>query len=464
LNSALQAISSQIDTRGSGSAQPIVLFNPHAWASQVPAEVELERLADAERLLDDAGSVVAHQVIRPLAATEGRQRIAFVAQLPPLGYRCYEVVPAHLAPRASLSRASLRASETMIETDRWRLEIDPLTGTIAALVDRRAGREVFAGRAARPEVAADPSDTWSHGLTHYSRGRECFFAERVRLAENGPLRGVIRADCIRVEDGSRLVQEYLVYRDIDRIDVRVTVDWRGKFEILKLRFPVAVDDPRATWEIPYGFLERPADGAEQPGQRWLDVTGSTDPNGESYGLSVLNDGKYSSDVSGAEIGLTVLRSPIYAHHDPIVPDPDGLHRFTDQGIQSFTYALLPHAGDWRTAATVRHAAELNAPPMVVLEATHAGPLPRAAVFVAVDPPNVIVEVVKHAEDGDDLVVRAYETIGAAVTARIELPRWGRAIDARFRPGEIKTFRVPRDLAAAVEETDLLERTAAEQAT
>jgi alpha-mannosidase len=77
---------------------------------------------------------------------------------------------------------------------------------------------------------------------------------------------------------------------------------------------------------------------------------------------------------------------------------------------------------------------------------------------------VVVEVLKRAEDGNDLVVRAYEAHGQAVTARIELPRWGRTIEAHFRPMEIKTFRVARDPAAAVEETDLLERTAAEQAT
>ena len=463
LHSALQAISWRIDTRGPDGARPIVLFNPHAWPCRVPVEVELERLATAERLLDDAGHEVAHQAIRPQAATEGRQRIAFVAELPPLGYRCYLIEPTNVASPVSQPEALLRASDTFIQTDRWRLEIDPLTGTIGALSDRQAGHEVLAGRAARAEVAEDPSDAWSHGLTHYPRGGERFRAERVRLVENGPLRAVIRAECIRDVDGSRLVQEFVVYRDVDRIDVRVTVDWRGRFEILKLRFPVAVHRPRATWEIPYSFIERPIDGAEQPGQRWVDVTGATDSNGGSYGVSILNDGKYSSDVFGSEIGLTVLRSPIYAHHAPVMPDPDAGYRFTDQGIQSFTYAILPHPGDWRAAETVRRAAEFNAPPPVALEARHAGSLPRAAGFVAADPSNVIVEVVKRAEDGDDLIVRAYEAIGQAVTARIELLHWGRAIHIRFGPCEIKTIRIPRDADAAVEETDLLERTTAEQA-
>ena len=469
LNDAVQALSWQIDTRGPEGARPIVVFNPHAWASRVLVEVEFEWAGGVLRLLDGAGREVTHQVVQPLAATDGRRRLAFVAELPALGYRCYEIVPSGDEPEPgypsrSRGRAALRAGDTYIETDRWRLEIDPRTGTIARLVDRQPGRDVFAGRAARPEAAEDRSDTWSHGLTHYARGRECFRAERVSLTENGPLRAVIRAACLRDHDGSRLIQEYVVQRDTDRIDVRATVDWHGQFEILKLRFPVAVRNPRATWEIPFGVLQRPADGTEQPGQRWVDVTGDTGQNGGTYGVSVLNDGKYSSDVLGTEIGLTVLRSPIYAHHDPVVPEPDRPYKFTDQGIQSFTYALLPHAGDWREAGTVRHAAELNAHPVVVLEAMHAGSFPRFAAFVAAGPPNVIVEVIKRAEDGDDLIVRAYETFGEATTARIELPRWGRTIDTRFGPSEIKTFRVSPDGAATPEETDLLERTAAERAT
>jgi alpha-mannosidase len=37
-----------------------------------------------------------------------------------------------------------------------------------------------------------------------------------------------------------------------------------------------------------------------------------------------------------------------------------------------------------------------------------------------------------------------------------LPRWGRIIEAAFRPCEIKTFRIPRDGALPIVETNLLE--------
>ena len=489
----VQAVSWAVDTRGPQGARPIVVANPLAWDTRRIVEVELGRHAEGGRLVDDRGTEVAYQEVRPLATSRGRHRIAFFADLPSLGYRTWFLVPTdpsfewhetaaavgevaeatptqvegrtsdqlaggsapHPGDTGPASPATLRATDSAIDNGRLRLEVDPETGDIHRLIDTRTGRDVFTGPAARAVVAPDPSDTWSHGVTHYDRGLPAFEAERVRLVDDGPLRATIRAESTRPSDGSRLVSEYTLHRDLRRVDVDVTVDWHGRHEILKLRFPVAAERPVATWETSYGHIERAGDGAERPGQRWIDVSGA------GAGVSILNDGKYSSDVLGAEIGLTVLRSPIFAWHDPFVPDADGVYPFTDQGIQRFRYSLLPHDGDWRTAGTVRAAAELNAEPISVLETGHAGPLPTAASFVTCDAPGVVVAVLKRAEVGPALVLRAHESFGLATDARIELPRWGVRIDASFGPSELKTFRVEPD--GSVVETDLLEGLEAERA-
>ena len=485
LTNAAQGISWSVDTRGPAGARPIVVFNPHAWETRRPVEIELGRHAEGGRLFDDAGRELPYQEVRSLATSKGRHRLQFMADLPSLGYRRYLLVPTDpdfewhetaaavgeeaitpTQPEGPIepelvsgeapnpggasadAPADLRAGETWIESERWRLEIDPERGDIGRLVDRSDGTDVFAGRAARAVVVADRSDTWGHGVTAFERGSDAFVADRVRLVENGPLLATIRAECSRPSDGSRITSEFTLHRDLDRIDVRVTVDWRGTYELLKLRFPVAVSEPVATWETSYGFVERAPDGAERPGQRWLDVSGSR------RGVSILNDGKYSSDVLGSEMGLTVLRSPIYAWHDPFVPEADGIYPFTDQGRQSFRYAILPHGGDWRAAGTVRQAAELNAEPVTVLETAHAGPMPPAAAFATCDAPGVVLAVLKRAELGDALVLRAHESWGRAADARIELPRWGVGFHASFGAGKLKTFRIEPD--GSVAETDLLE--------
>ena len=77
-------------------------------------------------------------------------------------------------------------------------------------------------------------------------------------------------------------------------------------------------------------------------------------------------------------------------------------------------------------------------------------------FITVDPEHVMVTVLKRAEDDSGLVLRAFETSGAAARASISLPNLGRVIEADFGANEIKTFLIPRDATKGVLETNLLE--------
>ncbi len=164
---------------------------------------------------------------------------------------------------------------------------------------------------------------------------------------------------------------------------------------------------------------------------------------------------------GGRIGMTVARSPVTAWHEPRALAPGEDYRYLDQGVQRFTYRLVPHAGDWRAAAVVRAAAELNQPPVALVESCHPGPFDQRRSFVAVEPASVLLSVLKHAEDlGGDLVLRAYETAGRpAERVTIDLPLLGRRIVTAFGAHQIRTFRVPADPAAPAVETDLLEERA-----
>jgi alpha-mannosidase len=276
----------------------------------------------------------------------------------------------------------------------------------------------------------------------------------IRLIEHGPVKSVIRVES--AYGASHLIQDFTLYRDLERIDVHVAVDWHERFKALKLSFPLNLLFTSPTYEIPYGFIQRPANGEEEPGQSWIDLAGVGRTNGTLLGMSVLNDGKYSFDVKDYEINLTVLRSPIYAHHAPYEPQPGRHYTFQDQGLQRFTYSLLPHAGGWEDAGTVKRALELNQPLVVLPESFHPGPLPSRASHLTVDRENVVVAAMKCAEDGDDLILRCFETAGRATRATIHLPCWNRVIEADFRPSEIKTFRIPADGREPVRETNLLE--------
>lgn len=450
LNYAIQSLSWRIDIEEEEGMKPIVVFNPHSWESKVNVELEIGGLRDSDVLVNEEGQQVAMQSVQSAATSGGRYRLSFIAELPPLGYRVYKI----LKNQQKQSYRPIKATDHMLENSQYRVEIDPETGFVTSLYDKEKNLELFEGPAARPVVIDDHSDTWSHNVLHYQEEVGQFKAVSVKRVEHGPVKSVIR---VKSEFGkSTLVQDFTMYPDLDQIDVHVTVNWQETFKVLKLKFPVNIIFRKGTYEIPYGHIVRECNGEEEPGQSWIDISGTHPGTGEMYGLSLLNDGKYSFDMLNKEMSITVLRSPIYAHHDPLVPDPGGHYTFIDQGIQRFTYSLLPHKGNWETAQTVRKAAELNQRPETVIETYHKGSLPQKDSFLSVDAENVIVSVLKKAEDNNDLILRCYETANHATETVIQLPKWGRTIDTAFKPGEIKTFRIPKNQEDPVIETNMLE--------
>ncbi len=448
IHRAAQSIARSIRILPEDGMTPLVIFNPHAWQTKACVEFEIKAAHDI-LILDDNGNTIPTQRIQSQAIVEWRRRFCFIADLPALGYRVYRVLPSRdTAPNVD-------SSPLQFENEQWHIELDAATGYVKSLRDKTVGVQVFAGAAARPVVFDDPSDTWGHNVERFDHVVGEFAAKRITLVEDGAVRSTLRVESVYGD--SRLTQDFTMYRASKQIDVHVTVDWHEQFKLLKLRFPVNVDAAQATYEIPYGHIQRATNGEEEPCQSWVDLSGTSRDSGQTYGLSILNDAKYSFDVMNNVIGLTVLRSPIYAHHQPAMPDPKRQYSFLDQGLQLFTYSMLSHAGDWQQAGTVKRAAELNQRPIMVIETYHPdGPLPQQDSFVSVDQDNVIISAVKRAEDGDDLILRCCETAHKATRSTIRLPKWSRVIQTNFRPSEIKTLRIPRDTSRPIIETNLLE--------
>ena len=454
-NLAIQSISRAIDMPAPVGVTPIVVFNPHAWPVKATVELEFGGLKPGDGLLDDTGAPVPLQSIQSFATVMSwRSRLCFEADLPPLGYRTFRVTPDAAPP----GRGPLRVEPTILENDRVRLELDPDTGDITSLVLREDGKDVadVIRPGSRVAVIADTSDTWGHRLLAYRDEVGRF--ERTsppELVERGPVRGLLRVDA--AYGGSRCTIDYILSKGSPSIEIRVILDWHEKSHLAKVRLATAIDADEAWFEIPYGAISRAASGDEEPGQRWVDVSGPIGGKDGTFGLAVLNDSKYGFDVHDGEIGITAVRSPIYAHHEPMTPKPGVRYQFQDLGVQRFTLSLLPHRGTWADARLTRAASELDRRPTVLLESAHPGRLPERATYAAVEPENLVLGAVKLAEDGDDLVVRVVETCGRPAHGVVDLPLWQRRFELDIEPFEIRTFRISRDPDVDVEETDLLER-------
>ena len=404
---ALAGIMTRLDTVGPGV--PLVVFNPLSWARTSPVEAEIELSADtpAVKLFGPDGRELPVQIIGRRTGSRPAMRIVFVAwNVPSLGYGVYWVVPV----AASSPGIVMQAGAHVLENDALRAEIDPVTGNLRRVYDKIAAREVLAGGEGNvlQVFRDDPRlwDAWELDRRQMARPlAELKGPVRVDLVEAGPVRTVYRVT--RAWSGSSIQQDLMLYAALGRLEIRTVVDWRESHRCLKVSVPVNVEAGRAVYEIPYGVSERPTGrndpfGAarfEVPGQKWADLSG------EHYGVAVLNNAKYGWDIGGNRIRLTLLRASEW-------PDPAA-----DRGRHEFTYALYPHQGDWRAGNMVRQGYDLNYPLLARQAEAHPGDLPANFSFIGVDQPNVVVSVVKQAEDAgtDDTIVRLYETQGRART-------------------------------------------------
>jgi alpha-mannosidase len=419
IQDSLGEISAHVDTQRSGV--PVIVFNTLSWPRTEVIELDAELPGPAQQVevLDAAGKSVQSQLLSMDAGTH-RVRLLALVNVPAFGYNTYFVRATTKAPAAS----TLKATTNTLENEFIRLKIDLKSGCMTSLFDKRSQTEALAPAetdTGGPKKFAYGNllqtfhdlpkqwDAWNIDADFEDQHWDLDSADEVQLAESGPLRAVIRIK--KHFQNSTFIQDVTMYPGVPRVDVKMQADWHEKHILLKVAFPVSAHNTKATFEIPYGSIERPTTRntpAEQaefevPAMRWADISD------DKHGFSLLNDSKYGYDAKGNVLRLSLLRSPAW-------PDPHA-----DEGHHEFTYSLYPHGGDWRQAQTVRRGYELNYKLLTRSTDNHQGMLPGAHSFVEVQADNVVVTAMKKAENDDSVILRFYEWAGKDGAVKITLP-------------------------------------------
>lgn len=445
---AAQKLAWQVPTTDPDSKY-LVIFNPHAWPTDLHIEYDMGWNTKAPSVLEDAqGRSIPYQWIEATTTVSDRVGLAADVEVPAMGYR--QIRLHKVAEQPAQHESALRVSESNLENAHVKMTLCA-DGTIG-LFDKDNHREVLRSADTRNSagmraiVMDDPSDTWSHHVRAYDQEVGAFELRSVNVVEHGPLRGRIRA---RYRYGaSTMTVDYLLYADARDIELRVSLDWHEHQKMLKFAFPVNVEQPKATYEIADGAMQRGTNGDEDPGQRWIDVTGES--NGQAYGLALVNDAKYGYSVNGSEMRLSVARAAVFAHHEPRKLEAGADYHWMDQGVQNFRMQLVPHTGTWQNADLARIAEKLVTEVPIIYQGIHPGTRPASDSFLEVDAKDVVVSAIKEAEDGSDTIIRAYETQGTATRARFDLRFAHTSWSGEFRPFEIKTLRVNAKTGKVIE--------------
>ncbi|MBZ5498622.1 MAG: alpha-mannosidase [Acidobacteriia bacterium] len=411
LTSSTNAVAGLLDTQVMGI--PLVVYNPVAAARRDPVEATVQFRSAAPgaiRLIDRAaGRDVPVQVLD----RQGNQaHILFLADMPSVGYKVFE---ARAAEATQAAGPQLSVTPASLENARYAVKIDA-NGDLASIFDKDAGRELLSAPA-RLEMRDDPSPDKPAWRILYETiatpPREYPTAPAVRVVERGPVR--VSLEITRKAAGSTFVQRVMLTDGGDRVDIENLIDWKSPNTLLKASFPFAASNPRATYDLGLGTIERgnnTADRYEVPAQKWADLTDA----GGAFGAAVLNDSKYGWDKPADNVlRLTLLHTPL--------PKAYPYQGSNDLGRHRFIYAIAGHRGDWRAGRVPARAAALNQPLVAFQTTPHTGLAGAGFSMLAFDDMSgqVAVAALKKAEDEDEIVVRVQEQYGRPARTRIRLP-------------------------------------------
>lgn len=278
-------------------------------------------------------------------------------------------------------------------------------GKLLSLIHKATGRESIAGLGNVFKLYNDQPTTyeaWDIDPWTLETGEPCVDAESCVVKAKNPLRAEV---IFKRKLGAKSTMTQTVRLDAgsSRLEFWSDVDWQENQKLLKVAFDLAPLSPMATYEMQFGSCERPThynnnyDLAkyEVPAHRWADLSE------HGFGVALLNESKYGYHTLGSSMHLSLLRSSKS-------PDPKA-----DMGKHHFGYALYPHAGQWHEGGVVAEGYTFNYP---LLLAPGSADAPRS--LFSVDHSGLVLDTIKQSEDGSDIVIRLYESLGGSGVANI----------------------------------------------
>ena len=422
-----------------------------AWVAGDAAAVHSRIAERLEEIIADALSTVATASPSVAnAATHSRREVVVIDGRPTMveapGSGVGAAVTPHPHDRVVVTEHSMDNGLIAVN---WNLD-----GEITSIIDVERSRQLLpAGRRITLELAPDHPveyDAWD--LESWTRflGSALTNTSSVELEAAHPLLAEL---VVRRSFGtSELTQTYTMRAGSPRLDITFEIDWHEDEKLLSLMVPLDVQTRDAVCDVQFGHVRRPTHASNSWDAAKFEVCAHryVDFSEPSFGVAVLNDGRFGHGVQDGGVRVSLLRAPKY-------PDPDA-----DHGRHSVTISVMPHGAGLHE---VLHEAEALNMPLRVVTGHAATPPPPV---VTVDQPGVSISSVKHSDDGcGDLIVRLYEACGdrTSLTVRTPLPV-GAAfrcnlleeplggiecsdgiVALALRPFELVTLRLSRDVQA-----------------
>jgi alpha-mannosidase len=408
----------------------LIVFNTLNWPRSGLVELDLEK----DQELDDpsSGSALPLQLVRELPDVK---HVRFEAEnIPALGYKVYQ-----LRESAGAMTQTDSGSSATLESPYYRVELDPASGAVRSIYDKELHRElVDQGSDYRfgqylyvtdTDPAQNQSKTWYRGKLDL----------QIHPAGNGKIISVTRtpygweakmestaastptiATIIRLFEHQKKIE---LVEDVDKEAVSAK-------EAVYFAFPFAIDHPRFQYEIQTTSMDPAKDMYPGAGHEWFSVQHWVSAQADGVSASVLpldvplvtlgdiDRGQWLD--SFGERRATIFSFAMNNYWEDNYVGSQGGHfhfRYVITSAPSTNEGQLSRMG-WEEATP------LEFDEVTLQDRTQNQPRPldgRQASLAQIADPNVLLDTVKPAEDGDGTVLRLLDLGGPTRSVSISLP-------------------------------------------
>ncbi|VGO21922.1 alpha-mannosidase [Pontiella sulfatireligans] len=450
---AIAHITKNLDPAGQpADVMQLAVFNPLPIERDAIVAVDLEIPRKNQAAHASLGEGIATQPISHEASSSfvdsiwevprilESNRVKFHAKLtklPALGYRVYPINPQQEELRLN---DSLATGPDTLENEAIKAVVNG-NGTVD-LTCKATGKSYPQANYLRDQ--GETGNAWKHVPPTFDAVFNSLGCHaRISIIESGPVSSTIRAEydfevpqdyadgnsrsCTLATIPVRM--DYTLQAGSPLLQVKLTLDNTAKDHWLRACSATGLDTGISVSDAHFDVLERPIPLPDsrgwveraygmQPLQTFADVSDGTN------GLAVLPKGLFeyeAIDDPQHTLALTLLRAcriKLAVSEEKMTELPD--EGVQCPGVQTFEYALCPHAGNWQAADLATVSSIWNTPVRAMQIGRGKGSLPLEQSFIALKGKGIRISAIKPAEDANGIIVRLFNTSKEEQTATLQL--------------------------------------------
>jgi len=415
--------------------RPILVFNSLSWIRSSPLSMEISfdaGIARGVELYDASGALVPSQLSDEVLNKDGSIRsasLSFVGKdIPAVGYKVL-----YLKSLKNRIPVPMPKQGKRLENAFYTIEFG--SGGLNRIYDKELDKEII-----RPEgFAAGEVFTLrsvGNGAGEFSQiqqpdtvgfDKTGNYSTNWKLVEEGSV--YVAYAYRQILRNAVVEQKVILYKEIKKIDFEIALlNWEGVlYREFRMALPVNGENGKIVYQVPYGKLELGKDEMEGAAgdryivpakdihpramENWINV--SSDEIGVTLSSSVV--GVDYVDITGVSKKSTLIQPILLASRRSCHGEGND---YLQTGDHYFSFSLNSHQPGWEKG--YRFGIESNEKLQVVMDFKMYADadLPEENSFFSLDQDNLIISVIKKAEDSNDVIIRAYEIEGKQSKTKI----------------------------------------------